>query len=211
MAQDQDLIGLLDHIEDIIGESPRIPLTAKVIIDEDELLDTLDQVRATLPMEIQEAMWISKERERLVTEARQQADRIVEDARSSADRIVNEARDTAERLVNQSAIVQKAEQKSLEIIEHTKHLAEDMHRNAKEYAIDVLSRLERHIERALTTVKQSRTDLMGIHEPDVKTELRELPLASGQVPSRSQTPERMVEPPRNRDVTRRETRPDGRF
>ncbi|HHY38616.1 MAG TPA: hypothetical protein GX507_06815 [Clostridia bacterium] len=214
MTEDQDLTGLLDHIEDVIGESPRIPLTAKVIVDEDELLDTLDQVRASLPVEIQEAKWISKERERLITEARQEAERIIEEARIQAERIVTEAQQTAERLVDQNTITQKAEEKSNEILEHAKTLAQDMHRSAKEYAIDVLLRLERHIERALTTVRQSRTDLAGIYEPEIKAESKaegKESVAGLAQTTRSQTVER-VDTQRDRDRSpRRDTRPEGRL
>lgn len=214
MAEDQDLMGLLDHIEDVVGESPRIPLTAKVIVDEDELLDTLDQVRASLPVEVQEAKWISKERERLITEARQEAERIIEEARMQAERIVSEAQETAARLVDQNAITQKAEEKSNEILEHAKSLAQDMHRSAKEYAIDVLLRLERHIERALTTVKQSRTDLVGVYEPDIKAESkvdsRDAVTAPNQT-ARNQALER-VETQRDRDrPSRRDGRSEGRL
>ena len=65
-----DIFEMLDELEEIIETGSKIPLTGKVVVDAEELLDCLDQIRSVLPEEIRQARWVAKERERMLSEAK---------------------------------------------------------------------------------------------------------------------------------------------
>lgn len=49
---------LIDRIEALVVNGVRIPLTSKVVIDEENLFELLDHLRAYLPVEIQQAQQV---------------------------------------------------------------------------------------------------------------------------------------------------------
>lgn len=59
-----DVYVLLDRLDEIVSKARRVPLTTHIRVDRDELIDIIDQMRATLPEEIAEARRIvARERE----------------------------------------------------------------------------------------------------------------------------------------------------
>jgi len=166
-----DVITLLERMEELVTESPRIPLTAKAIVDEEELFAIIDEIKEKLPEELREARWVARERERLLGEARQQAELIQKEARERsaalvaeaerrAESVLREAQVRADRLTSDHAITKKAEEQAQRIIKHGQDVAEELHRNARQYAAEVLGKLEAQMERSMLTVRQSREELL---------------------------------------------------
>ncbi|MDD2402534.1 MAG: ATPase, partial [Clostridia bacterium] len=77
-----EIMSLLDEFENVVEESSRIPMTGKVIINEDILYNFLDKLRATMPEAIREAEWILREREKMISEAEKEAETIIETGKS---------------------------------------------------------------------------------------------------------------------------------
>ena len=57
-----DVIDLLDRLEELVGTGRRVPLSTRVIVEEDEFLAILDQIRAAVPREIRDAQRVVEER-----------------------------------------------------------------------------------------------------------------------------------------------------
>ena len=55
-----EVMKLLDEMEELVEDSGRIPLTGKVIIESEDLLDKVDRIRSILPEELRQAQWINK-------------------------------------------------------------------------------------------------------------------------------------------------------
>ena len=65
-----DILHLIDRLEMLITEkSFRIPFTSNVIIQEDEFLDIIDQMRVSIPEEVKLAKRTEAERDRLLLQA----------------------------------------------------------------------------------------------------------------------------------------------
>lgn len=64
-----DLLSALNELEELIENSGRVPLTRKVMVNEDSILDLLDRIRTTIPEEIRQAKWIIQEREKVMSES----------------------------------------------------------------------------------------------------------------------------------------------
>ncbi len=70
--------------------SPRLPLTGKTIVGEDELLEQMDYIRSTLPQALQTAQEILQQRDGILKVAEQQAQQHITVAHQQAFQIANE-------------------------------------------------------------------------------------------------------------------------
>ena len=64
-----DINFLVERLEKLLGEAWRIPMSAYLIVNEDEFLSLIDQLRTAVPKEVKQAERILQERERTLSEA----------------------------------------------------------------------------------------------------------------------------------------------
>lgn len=143
-----EIFDVLNELEELIEDSTKIPMTAKVIVDVDELLDFVDRIRSVMPEEIKQAKWIAKEHQRIITDAEGEAAKIIEDAKSQICKIAEE-----------SQVVKQAENHAEEIIKKARQTANELMAGANGYADDILNGLEHSLTRTLDEVKQGREEL----------------------------------------------------
>lgn len=113
------------------------------MLDEDELMDLLDQVRLNLPEEIKQANWTVQEQQRLISEAH-----------AEAARIMARANERAEAAVSDQEILRRAERQSQQTVRDAQSRSEQIIREAESYALEQLKQLESHLGRTLATVKR---------------------------------------------------------
>ena len=75
-----EIFELLENLEDIIERSRNLPFSGKGIVDKDEILDLIKEIRLKLPDELKQAKWVKEERQRILVEAQKEADGIVKEA-----------------------------------------------------------------------------------------------------------------------------------
>jgi vacuolar-type H+-ATPase subunit H len=108
-----DVLILLDRLEELVGVSRRMPFGNRVIIEEDEFLGLVDQIRAAVPREIRQAQRVVEERSDIITGAQQEAAKILDHARTQAEYIIseqgvmNEARQRGEEYLRQVEMEQR--------------------------------------------------------------------------------------------------------
>ncbi|SRR5690554_5243950 len=116
-----ELVYNIDQLEDLVSNGKRLPMSHKVMVDEDEFIQLLDDVRSSIPVEIREAQRLLKERERLLGEAQEQAARIVNDAQRRASVLVSEhtvlaeAKQVAEEELRKAEKIRQEEQGRMEV------------------------------------------------------------------------------------------------
>ena len=49
IVESLDILYLLDQLEEVLGAGSRVPLTSRTLVDEQEILDILDQIRVSHP------------------------------------------------------------------------------------------------------------------------------------------------------------------
>ncbi|MDD2190164.1 MAG: ATPase [Eubacteriales bacterium] len=82
------VLELLDEIEEIVDTSSGFPLTGKILVDAEEILEIVKEIRVELPDEIQQAQWIKDERQRILQEAKQEYETILKDAKVQAEALI---------------------------------------------------------------------------------------------------------------------------
>ncbi|MFZ5643331.1 MAG: ATPase [Bacillota bacterium] len=146
-----ELFNALNELEEIIESSIKVPMTKRVLVDEDRLLDMLDRIRTALPEEVRQAKWIIQEREKVLTETKKEAGRIMEDVQKQM-----------ERRVDESELVRQARDKAEEIIEKAENVAREIKQGARDYADDLLNELEKRMEKMVSEIHDGRAELKGL-------------------------------------------------
>jgi Zn-finger nucleic acid-binding protein len=139
---------LLDHLEKLAATNFR--LAGKVWIDKDELEELIKKVRIALPDEIKEAEWVSREKERYLAQAQEEAKRILREAESYAERLIREDQITA-----------RAEEDARRIMDEAKQTAIEIETDALQYASQLLENLEENLDRTLKVVHKGREELLN--------------------------------------------------
>lgn len=137
-----DILHLIDRLEELFNESRPIPFTHNVVVDEDRMLDLIDQMRVAIPDEVKKAQQLLAQR-----------DRIMAQAQEAANRTVQLARDKSEELVQRDPIVQSAQTRAEQIIQQSTMETEVTKREADEYVLVTLTRLEAELQRLLNQVQ----------------------------------------------------------
>jgi hypothetical protein len=85
-----DILYLVDRLEELLNGAWHVPLTSNVMIDEDELLDIIDQMRMSVPEEVKQAKRIQQERDRLIAQAQEEKERIIGLAREDGQAMLDD-------------------------------------------------------------------------------------------------------------------------
>ena len=64
-----EIMEIIDMMEETIEKSPTVPLSGKIVVDKEDLLDYIQEMRLVFPDEVKEAKWVKEERERILAEA----------------------------------------------------------------------------------------------------------------------------------------------
>ena len=141
-----DINRLIDMLYERIEEAKAPALKPGMsIVDRDEMLDLLDELRAQLPIEVKRAQELLTAR-----------DKFVEEAKRDVERMMRQAELEARTKISDSEVLYAAKEKALQIIAHAEDRSRQLYQVANEYAEDALARTEEAVQAALDEVKQSR-------------------------------------------------------
>jgi vacuolar-type H+-ATPase subunit H len=113
------------------------------MVDEDELMEMIDQLRFNLPEEIKQANWTVQEQQRLIAEAH-----------AEASRIMTRTNERAESAIQDHEIIRRAERLAHQTVREAQARADQTIQEAEAYALEQLQHLEAHLSRTLATVKR---------------------------------------------------------
>lgn len=145
-----DIYALLDQLEQLAHGTRRFRFTNKIMIDEDELLDLIDQLRTAIPDEVRQAKRMLSERERILATAQ-----------SEAERLVQQAEQDAGKLIDNEKLVAEAKEQADRILQEATETAEQVRSGADQYAADVLRSLEELLSGQLGRVRNGLQQLEG--------------------------------------------------
>ncbi len=143
-----EIFTLLETLEDILERSKSVPFSNKCMLEKDEVLDVIKEIRLKLPEELKQAKWVKEERERILQEAKKEGQDIIKEAEN---RIIS--------MIDEHEITRKAYDKKVEIIETANEMAREITKGTKDYADNLLSGLEGTLLEALRVVQNNRKEL----------------------------------------------------
>ncbi len=103
------VLELLDEIEEIVDTAAGFPLTGKIMVDAEEILEIVKEIRVELPDEIQQAQWIKDERQRILDEAKREYETVLRDAQKQAEALIENDDITVKAKMRAEEIMRVAE------------------------------------------------------------------------------------------------------
>jgi hypothetical protein len=113
------------------------------MLNEDELMELIDQIRFNLPDEIKQANWTVSEQNRIMTEAH-----------AEAARTMSRANERAEEAASEHEVLRRAERHAAQVVKDAQVKSDQIIRDAEGYALEQLKQLEAHLGRTLATVRR---------------------------------------------------------
>jgi cell division septum initiation protein DivIVA len=148
-----DVLELIYRLADVVKRARHVPFSDDVRVNQQEIRDILDEMRATLPEEIKEARWIVQERQELLSEAKREAERIAE-----------EGHERQAPLVSRHALVRQAERAAEEIIGSARAHERELQLGADNYADETLDTLELNLAKRIAAIQRGRERLRSTDE-----------------------------------------------
>lgn len=143
-----DVIRLIEDLEDILEVSNTIPLTGKVMVDKEEVMHILDQLKNQIPKDVSNAQNIvAKENE------------ILEDANMQAKQIVQAAHMEAQKLVDEDELVILAQEKAKEMMDRAEEESTQIRKSSREYVDGLLEETQVQLSDLIKTINANRQEL----------------------------------------------------
>lgn len=143
-----EILSILETLEDLVEKSMNIPLSGKCLIDKEEILEIIKEVRLKLPDDIKQAKWVKEERQRILMEAQKEA-----------NNTIKEAEGKIAALVDEHEITQKAYEQANEIIANAQKNAREIRLGTRDYADSVLNKVEEILKDTLDVIKMNREEI----------------------------------------------------
>lgn len=143
-----DIQHLVDRLEDLIDEGRHMPFSKYTMIDEERALELIDQMRISIPEEIEKAARVIAQKDRILAQANEEAARILQMTRQKG-----------QELLDQETSVQAARQRAQAIIDQAKQDAARIASEADEYVVQVLRELEQRLQRNINEVRNGISEV----------------------------------------------------
>ena len=131
-----DLAARLQELENLVREAKAMPLSSSALVNREEMLELIAEMKENLPEEVKQARWVVKDREELLAKARRDAEGLVE-----------EARQEQLRMAQQEAVVQRAVQEADRIVAEAGEQARRMKLESEDYVDAKLAQFEIALEK----------------------------------------------------------------
>jgi hypothetical protein len=144
-----DIQHLVDRLEDLIDEGRHMPFSKYTLIDEERALELIDQMRISIPEEIEKAARIIAQKERVLAQANEEAARILQMTRQKG-----------EEMLDQETSVQAARGRAQMIIDQALQEAARISTDADNYVVQVLRELETRLLQNINVVRNGINEVV---------------------------------------------------
>ena len=138
MDMDMDIMEIIDMMEETINKASTVPLTGKIMMDRDELLDYIQEIRLVYPEQ-----------------------RILDEAEERADAIKKSAEEMQEKLIDEHEITRQAYEKADAIRDMSEKDARERRMDTEQYVDDILADAEHRLDLLLRKVREDREEHMN--------------------------------------------------
>lgn len=130
-----EIFDSLNYIKEIIKNSKKIPMSEMIILNKYELLEAIEMIKKSLPLELEEAKKVIEYKNNILLEANREAEVLVREA----EQYVNQQ-------VTDHEITKKAESSAEELINRARLSARELRLGARDYSSNLLEELQERVE-----------------------------------------------------------------
>lgn len=139
----KDIVEMIDQIEIFIENCKYQPLSqTKIIVQKDELLSMIDELKLKLPTEIERCKKIMRNKDAILADARTRSDAIISESVNEANRLVDQHQVTELANIRANEIVELARNEAQQIITEASDQANEIRLGAMYYTRDKLGEMK---------------------------------------------------------------------
>ncbi len=143
-----EILTQLENLEELLENGSKVPFSTKVMVDIDEVREIIEDIRLKLPDELKQAKWVKEERQRIMADAEAEAQTLIKNAEAKIVKMIDD------NVITKQALAQKEE-----IIENANKISKEISVGTRDYADEVLGKLEEFLEHTMEVVRQNRMEL----------------------------------------------------
>ncbi|GAA0304734.1 hypothetical protein [Kineococcus aurantiacus] len=148
----------LGELAALVSGARGVPLSSSVVVDREQLLALVGDVRRLLPAEVQQAGDVLAQR-----------DEVLEAARADAEKVLAEARERAEELVDAQAVTRASRERADHIVATAREEAKRLRVDADAWVDRKLSDFEDELDRLKQQAARGR-DRLKVREASAEPE-----------------------------------------
>lgn len=145
------VLELINEVEELVEKGNSVPFSSKALVNPEEIIEILDEIRTALPPELAEARKIVAERKQILFEA--QAD---------ADRLKNDVEGKLRQVIDNSEITKNAQTQAEIIIENAQTQAKEIRIGTQYYSDKILYNLQIKLKEINDQIEANRKELKDI-------------------------------------------------
>jgi cell division septum initiation protein DivIVA len=163
----------VDELTTVIENARSVPMSSSCMVPRDHLLDLLDDLRESLPDEVQQAGAIVEQRTEILQQAQAEAERLTGRTRSESDQVVATARRQREELIGTARrqrdeiltqaqaeadeLLAEAEAEAEALVAEARQLRDQLIAEGRQQQAELVAAGEAEHERLLTETEVYRT------------------------------------------------------
>ena len=161
-----DGLEVLDELEEVIAQGASVPFSGRCILERDELMDIVQDLKLKLPDDLKQAKWIKEDRQRILNEAQTEADDIIKAANEKGISMINEHEITQQAMEQARQIIDKAKAEAKEIIDSSYNYADRLLETVEKVSVSSMKELEQ----CISIVRSNRSELRNSDNATVVNE-----------------------------------------
>ncbi|MBQ3022359.1 MAG: ATPase [Clostridia bacterium] len=143
-----EILKMIDLLEDKVEQTKTIPLLNRALIDREELLAAIEEIRLNIPEDMKQAKLIKDERKRILAEAQ-----------SEAEDIINAAKIKTEKMVDEHEITKKAYEQANQIVAAAQKNSRELRMGARQYVDSLFADTDAKLTKAQSIIRKARADV----------------------------------------------------
>lgn len=147
---------ILDELENLVVDAKHLIFTNKSIVEENDLIRLVEDLRTALPAELSDAQRVVEERDAIINAAKDEANRIVEQAKSYAQSVVDENSLVSQAQEKAQTIMTQTRSQEQAILEKAIADANQLHNDADNYASQMFDYIIANVGGVLQAVQQAK-------------------------------------------------------
>jgi cell division septum initiation protein DivIVA len=175
----------VDELTTVIENARSVPMSGSCMVPRDHLLDLLDDLRESLPNEVQRAGRIVEQRTEILEQAQAEAERLTEETRAESEELVASARRTRDEVLGMARrsrdeliaqaqaeaeeLLAQADAEAEQIVAQARVAAEALLAEAREQQAEALAAAQAEHERLVTETEVYRTAVARSDELGAQT------------------------------------------
>lgn len=150
---------ILDRLENLVVDAKHLLFTNKSIIEENDLVRLVEDLRNELPQELQRAAKVMEDKQKILDAANVEAAKIVEQAKAYAMKLTDESEIVVQAEAKAKTVMEQTQAQEKDIMERTMKNSQQLREEADQYANQVFDHLISSMGNALQVVQQAKDEL----------------------------------------------------